>query len=186
MGVVVELEVTELPEADDGERSEPERAGTSRETIEAVATLNRPTFWFWPNVDAGSDGSSKAIRQFRETGRAEQIYFVKNMTPEDFLRLLKNSACIIGNSSVGIRECSYLGVPSVNIGTRQQGRERGPNVIDVPHDRQAIADAVEAQVAHGHHPPSDVYGEGKAGQRIAALLATEPLVIEKRLTYEAE
>ncbi len=157
-----------------------------RETIEAVATLNRPTFWFWPNVDAGSDGSSKAIRQFRETGRAEQIYFVKNMTPEDFLRLLKNSACIIGNSSVGIRECSFLGVPSVNIGTRQQGRERGPNVIDVDHDRSAIVAAVEAQLAHGHHEPSGVYGEGKAGERIAALLATEPLVIEKRLTYEGE
>ena len=154
------------------------------ETIEAIGSIDRPTFWFWPNVDAGSDGSSKEIRSFRESGRAGRIYFVKNMTPEDFLRLLVNSACIIGNSSVGIRECSYLGVPSVNIGTRQQGRERGPNVIDVAHDRHAIAAAVEAQVAHGHHPPSDVYGEGRAGERIADLLASLPLEIDKRLTYE--
>lgn len=156
------------------------------ETIEAITELNRPTFWFWPNVDAGSDGSSKAIRSYRESGRVNQVYFVKNMTPEDFLRLLVNSACIIGNSSVGIRECSYLGVPAVNIGTRQQGRERGPNVIDVAHDRRQIVAAVDKQISNGHHAPSMVYGEGQAGRRIADLLATVPLRIDKRLTYEAD
>ncbi len=155
------------------------------ETIEAIAALDRPTFWFWPNVDAGSDGSSKAIRQFRESGRAQHIYFLKNMTPEDFLRLLLNSGCIIGNSSVGIRECSYLGVPAVNIGTRQLGRERGPNVLDVPHDRHQIVAAIGEQLEHGHHPRSLVYGVGEAGKRIADHLATVPLTIEKRLTYEA-
>lgn len=154
------------------------------ETIEAIAHVDRPTFWFWPNVDAGSDGSSKALRAFREAGRAKEIYFVKNMTPEDFLRLLMGSACLIGNSSVAIRECSYLGVPAVNVGTRQRGRERGPNVIDVDHDRTAIAEAIETHVAQGHADPALVYGEGNAGQRIADILATVDLQVDKRLTYE--
>lgn len=153
------------------------------ETIEAVTKLARPTFWFWPNVDAGSDASSKAIRAFRESGKPHRTYFVKNMTPEDFLRLLANSACLVGNSSVGIRECSFLGVPVVNIGTRQRGRERGPNVIDVGHDRDAIATAVESQVDAGHLPPAEIYGDGMAGHRIAAHLANCDLAIDKRLTY---
>ena len=101
------------------------------ETLKAIYELNMPTFWFWPNVDAGSDGTSGGIRAFRENYQPENIHFFKNMEPHDFLRLLVNSKCLIGNSSVGIRECSYLGVPVVNIGTRQNGRQRGSNVIAV-------------------------------------------------------
>ncbi|MDO3384247.1 UDP-N-acetylglucosamine 2-epimerase, partial [Gilvimarinus sp. SDUM040013] len=82
-------------------------------TLEAIQELNIPTFWFWPNVDAGSDGTSSGIRTFRELKKPTNIRFFKNMEPNDFLRLLKNSQCLIGNSSVGIRECSYLGVPVV-------------------------------------------------------------------------
>jgi len=156
------------------------------ETIEAIAALDLPVFWFWPNVDAGSDDSSKAIRSFRESNRTGKIYFVKNMTPEDFLRLLTNSACLVGNSSVGIRECSFLGVPAVNIGTRQGGRERGHNVIDVDHDRNAIIGAVQTQIATGPSQPAEVYGDGNAGQRIADYLATCELEIDKRLTYQEQ
>ncbi len=94
------------------------------ETLYAINDLQIPTFWFWPNVDAGSDGTSKGIRVFREKFQPKHIHFFKNMEPEDFLRLLVNSKCLIGNSSVGIRECAYLGVPVVNIGTRQHGREK--------------------------------------------------------------
>jgi len=94
------------------------------QTLEAIRELNIPTFWFWPNVDAGSDGTSGAIRAFREKNADTNIHFFKNMEPQDFLRLLVNSKCLIGNSSVGIRECAYLGVPVVNIGTRQNRRSR--------------------------------------------------------------
>ena len=93
------------------------------ETLHAIHDLGMPTFWFWPNVDAGADGTSKGIRAFRENVSNLNIRFIKNMEPEDFLRLLVNSKCLIGNSSVGIRECSFLGVPVVNIGSRQEGRE---------------------------------------------------------------
>ena len=105
------------------------------------------------------------------------------MFPEDFLRLLCGSTAIVGNSSVAIRECSYLGVPAVNIGSRQQGRERGHNVIDVGHDRKEIADAIARHMTRGRPERDLLYGDGKAGSRIAECLANEDLTIEKRLTY---
>jgi UDP-N-acetylglucosamine 2-epimerase len=77
---------------------------------------------------------------------------------------------LVGNSSAGIREASYLGVPVVNIGTRQQGRERGPNVLDVGHDHEAIRAAVERQIDHGRYVSSRLYGRGDAGERIAEVL----------------
>jgi UDP-N-acetylglucosamine 2-epimerase len=94
-----------------------------------------------------------------------------------------HSTAIVGNSSVAIRECSFLGVPAVNVGTRQQGRERGANVIDVEHDRTAIAGAIREHVGRGRPNADHLYGDGDAGQRIADCLATAPLTIEKRLTY---
>ena len=105
------------------------------------------------------------------------------MPPEDFLRLLDDAARLVGNSSVAIRECSFLGVPAVDIGDRQAGRERGANVIDVRHDRDAIIAAVRAQIAHGRYPSEHIYGDGRSGERIAEVLATAPLTIEKRLWY---
>ena len=153
------------------------------ETLHAVKELGLPALWFWPNPDAGSDGTSKGIRQFREREHQSDIHFFRNMNPEDFLRLLVHSKGIIGNSSVAIRECSYLGVPAVNIGSRQQGRERGANVLDVEHDRHAIAGAARRHLS-GECPKRDtLYGTGEAGNRIAACLAERELLIEKRLTY---
>lgn len=154
-----------------------------QETLEAVRELEYPTFWFWPNVDAGSDQVSKGIRMFREKNDVPFIYFFKNLAPEDFLRLLNGADCIIGNSSTGIRECAYLGIPTVNIGNRQQDRDRAPNVIDVDYDREEILQAIRKQMAHGRYETSTLYGDGKAGQRIAETLATAPLTIKKRLHY---
>jgi len=153
------------------------------ETLYAVKDLGLPVLWFWPNVDAGSDGTSKGIRVFRERENPENLHLFRNMFPEDFLRLLANSTAIVGNSSVAIRECSFLGVPAVNVGSRQQGRERGANVIDVDHDRLAIAGAVREHIRRGRAPADHLYGDGRAGARIADCLATAPLTVEKRLTY---
>lgn len=153
------------------------------ETLHAVRQLDMPTLWFWPNVDAGSDGTSKGIRSYREQHKLPLVHFFKNMPPEDFLRLLKGSRCIVGNSSVAIRECAYLGVPAVNIGSRQQGRDRGRNVIDVGYERGEIAAAITQQAAHGSYPADAIYGDGNAGARIADVLAKAKLTIEKRLTY---
>jgi UDP-hydrolysing UDP-N-acetyl-D-glucosamine 2-epimerase len=152
-------------------------------TLEAVRRAGVKTLWFWPNVDAGSDGASKAIRTFREYNRDADIHFYKNMQPMDFLRLLKHSRGIVGNSSVAIRECSYMGVPAVNIGQRQNRRDRGRNVTDVPHDAEVIAAAITAMWSRSDRPRDMIYGDGHAGRRIAEVLAKAPLTIEKTLTY---
>ena len=153
------------------------------ETLHAVRETGLPTLWFWPNVDAGSDGTSGGIRAFRERERPANIHFFKNMSPTDFLRLLYNAKCLVGNSSVGIRECSFLGVPVVNIGSRQTGRDRGTNVVDVDYERASITAGIERHLSNGRFPRSCLYGDGHAGPRIAGLLADSPLQIEKRLAY---
>lgn len=154
-----------------------------KETLEAVASLELPTFWFWPNVDAGADGTSKGIRAWREANDDSNFRFLKNMSPQDFLRLMSNTICMIGNSSAGIRESAYLGVPVVDIGNRQEGRDRAANVVWAPHDRDAIRKAVLAQLEHGPYEPDHLYGDGLAGRRIADALMEMPLTIEKKLTY---
>jgi UDP-hydrolysing UDP-N-acetyl-D-glucosamine 2-epimerase len=153
------------------------------ETIQAIQQINMPTFWFWPNVDAGSENLAKGIRAYRELHRAENIHFFKNMHPEDFLRLLYNSKQIVGNSSVAIRECAFLGVPAVNIGTRQSGRDRGLNVIDVDYDSSQITNAIRRHLDMSRPASDSLYGDGTAGEKIAELLATLPLKYLKRLTY---
>ena len=153
------------------------------ETLNAINSLRIPTFWFWPNVDAGSDGTSKGIRVFREKNSIPHIHFFKNMEPVDFLKLLYNSKCLIGNSSVGIRECAYLGIPVVNIGSRQNGRERGQNVIDIEYSKQAIKEAINQHLINGKKQPDYVYGKGNSGKKIAGIIANEDLNYQKILNY---
>lgn len=153
------------------------------ETLMAIYELKMPTLWFWPNVDAGSDKISKGLRVFREKYQPSFVHFFKNMPPEKFYKVVVNSACMIGSSSVGIRETSFLGVPSVTIGTRQAGRERGPNVVDVGYDRKEILRAIRDQLKHGPYPSSTLYGDGRAGERMASILSDAKLKIEKRITY---
>lgn len=154
-----------------------------RETLEAVRELNLPTLWLWPNVDAGSDEVSAEIRKFREQRPSPYLHFFKNFSPEDYVKVLANCACIMGNSSSGIREGAFLGTPCVNIGTRQQDRERGANVMDVRHDRRQILDAVRRQLDHGRYAPDYRFGDGHAGARIAAHLATLQPRLQKRIAY---
>lgn len=151
-------------------------------TLKAVHELNQPTLWFWPNVDAGADGTSTGIRSFRENNQLPNVHFFKNMEGKDFLHLLKHSKCLIGNSSVGIRECAYLGVPVVNIGSRQNRRDRGGNVVDVTYDIQEIKNAIIERSASIKNS-SDVYGGGNAGKNIANLLVSLPLKFHKTITY---
>lgn len=152
-------------------------------TLEAINELNIPTFWFWPNVDAGSDGTSKGIRIFRENNKTSNIHFFRNMEPQDFLRLIKNSKCLIGNSSVGIRESAFLGIPVVNIGSRQNGRQRAHSVIDASYDKDQIQNAIKRHLEHGHYDSEFIYGDGYAGTKIANTLATCELKFHKTITY---
>ncbi len=153
------------------------------QTLEAMIQVDKPVLWFWPNVDAGSDGTSNGIRAFRERRPGNPFHFFKNMEPKDFLKLLFNADALIGNSSVGIRECAFLGIPVVNIGVRQNGRERGENVIDVGYDKQQIVEALTDITEKARPQGSNVYGGGDAGKQIAEVLSKVPLQFHKTITY---
>jgi len=152
------------------------------ETLHAVSSLDKSVLWYWPNPDAGSEDTAKGIRAFREHYKLENVHFIKNMEVHDFLRVLLASRGIVGNSSVAIRECSYLGVPAVNVGGRQVDREQGPNVVDVDYDRVAIRRAIDEHFT-GRVEQCNLYGQGDAGTRIADVLATAPLSYSKKLNY---
>lgn len=153
------------------------------ETLEAVDSLGIPTIWLWPNMDAGSDGLSKGIRIFRENRHPQHMHFFKSLPIELYGPLLRNAGCLVGNSSSGIREAAFLGTPTVNIGTRQQGRARGPNVVDVPYNREAIGQAIRRQMSNGRYEPCDVYGDGDAAQKIVSVLKTFGFLIQKSSAY---
>lgn len=154
-----------------------------QETLMALHELQMPTVMLWPNVDAGSEDVSRGMRKFRETYKPEYIRFYKNFPVETYLRLMRSAACLVGNSSASIREGAFVGTPAVNIGSRQDGRERAPNVIDVGHDRAAIVAAIRRQVAHGRYAEAHMYGDGRAGARIADVLARTTLSVQKRIQY---
>lgn len=135
-------------------------------TISAIQKLKFPMIWLWPNMDAGSDGTSKGIRTFREKVNPDNIHFFKSLSIEYFAPLLKNSCCIVGNSSTGLREASFLGVPCVNIGTRQINREQARNVINVDYDAEEIYQAIKKQIRKKTTQISKLYGDGKASQKI--------------------
>jgi len=156
----------------------------AQETLKAMDRIAEPVIWFWPNIDAGADHVSKAIRSYRENQKPEHMHFIKNMAPADFLRFLHASKGIVGNSSTGIREASFMGIPCVNIGSRQNGRQRGPNVMDTGYDENQIYEAVKAH-CKGKTEASTLYGSGDAGKRIADILAECPLNFSKTLSYAA-
>ncbi|KAK6032463.1 UDP-N-acetyl-D-glucosamine 2-epimerase, UDP-hydrolyzing [Ostertagia ostertagi] len=140
------------------------------EALKAVGDVQKVVMW--PNVDAGSDDVSKGIRHFREMNMQEPIYYYKNFSPEDYARVINNAVCCVGNSSSFIREGSFLGVPVVIVGDRQQGREHGSNAVFADYDASDIEAKVRSQIRHGRFPADHRYGRGDAGLRIAQELAT--------------
>lgn len=164
----------------------PAGAQQLEQTLRAVERLHMPTVMLWPNADAGSNDIAKAMRVFREQRNPVGVRFYRNFSPEDFLVLMSHAACMIGNSSSAIREGAFLGMPAVNVGSRQDCRERGPNVIDVGYHADEIVSAVKRHLAVGRYSPSHIYGDGSAGSRIGKILADVDLAavpIQKKLHY---
>lgn len=153
------------------------------QTIEAIHQLSVPTAWIWPNMDAGSDAVSKAVREYREELKPRHVQFFKSLPIELFGPLLNNAGCLVGNSSSGIREAAFLGVPVVNIGSRQDGRRRGKNVVTVPNNKQEIVDAIKRQLASGRFDPDHFYGDGMAAPKIVDVLRSGSLSIQKMNFY---
>lgn len=165
----------------------------SLEALRKLAGRGYQIVLTYPNNDAGGRRIIIEIERLQGTGN---ICIVKSLGRHRFHGLLNligrvgRGACV-GNSSAGIKETAIFGCPAVNVGTRQRGRLRGDNVLDVPYDAEALEVAVRRCVEdesfrlrcrEGRNP----YGQGNAGQRIADILATVGInqgLLQKKMTY---
>lgn len=147
--------------------------------LDIIYELEMPTIWFWPNYDAGSEEISHEIRIFKDEIADHKIKFMRYLPPHNFLAILKDAGCFIGNSSAGIKECSYLGIPVVNVGKRQNNRLSSENVVHVGYDKEEIKKAVNKQINKKRYPMSDIYYSPDTGRKIAEKLATIDLYIQK-------
>ncbi len=154
-----------------------------RETLYALDELKMHTIMLWPNVDAGSEDIAKEIRTFREYKKPEYLHLFKNLPIRVYVKLMNTCKCLLGNSSSAIREGAFIGVPAVNIGSRQNGREKGQNIIDVTPDRKEIVKAVKKQIENGKYVSDCMYGEGNTGKKIAEILSQANVSVQKKLVY---
>ena len=151
--------------------------------VDAVQELKLPTVWIWPNNDAGAQRVREPLARLKASSHIPPVAVLAGIPIEEYGAALGRAACLIGNSSSGIREAGFLGTPVVNIGSRQTGRERGVNVIDVPCEAAAIVATVRKQIGRGRYEPDLRYGDGTAGTKIAAFLARYWPPLDKTITY---
>lgn len=153
------------------------------ETLKALNELQMPTIMLWPNADAGGDDISKGIRTYREKNNPEWLHIFKNLPTHIYIHLMNTTACLVGNSSSGVREGSFIGTPVVNIGTRQNKRLRTNNVIQVNYSSNEIVAGVKKQLEHGKYTSNHLYGDGTAGEKIAEILTWAEPPIQKTIVY---
>ncbi len=159
-----------------------------KETMETIRELNYQTIVIYPNADAGGRKMIKVINQYKNYPKI-QIY--KSLPYEDYLDIMNIASVMVGNSSSGIIEAPSFHLPFVNIGIRQQGREKVENVIDVDYDKEEIKKAIEKAINDKKFIEKvksckNPYGDGKAGIKIADILSKIKIdhhLLEKRLTY---
>ena len=141
------------------------------EVLEAVQQIGIQTILIYPNPDAGSTKMLRSERIFSSKYKKNNVFLekIKNISFKNYLNLLRNCSCLIGNSSSGIREAHAFDVPVINVGTRQQGRERTKNIIDVPCNRDELTAAIEIY-KNKRIKSTNLYGDGDSGQKIAKIL----------------
>lgn len=152
-------------------------------TLNAVKMTGLPAFVLWPNSDAGSDGISRGIRSFREKNSNLKFFYIKNLSIQNYVTLMNKTKCLIGNSSSGIREGAFIGTPCINIGSRQNDRECGKNVIHTNNSKKNIFRSILKQKKRGHYKSEKIYGNGYAGRKIAKILNKVKVDIQKKITY---
>jgi UDP-hydrolysing UDP-N-acetyl-D-glucosamine 2-epimerase len=154
--------------------------------LRALDRVRVQTLLLWPNIDAGADRISKEIRLFRDQVGPTWLRTITNSPPDEYLRLLGSAQCAVGNSSSFVRDAGFFGTPVVLVGDRQLGRERDVHVVAVEPEFEAIAGALEDQIAHGRYEASTLYGDGGVARRIAASLAEIEPYVQKSLFYVNE
>jgi len=159
-----------------------------RETLEAIGEIGYPAIVIYPNSDAGGRKMIEVIKEFE---RHPLVKTFKSLPRQEYISLMKAAGVMVGNSSSGIIEAPSLGLPVVNIGIRQEGRERGKNVIDVGHNKQEIIKAIKKASADREFlnevkKCQSPYGDGNAGKKIAEILSSveiTPQLLQKKITY---
>ncbi|MEK7575937.1 MAG: UDP-N-acetylglucosamine 2-epimerase [Patescibacteria group bacterium] len=151
--------------------------------FDALNGFNHNVLMLWPNIDAGSETMVLEIKKF-EKEKNGRIGLFPHFPFDLFVNIMRHAKVVIGNSSAGIREACYFGKPVVNIGTRQEGRQRPGNVIDVDYDAEQIKSAINRHLEKGKYKPEFAYGKGNAGKNIADILATINISqIQKKITF---
>ena len=149
----------------------------------ALGNLKLPAIWFWPNADAGTSDMSRRLREIHDQkpDSGLKIRFMIDLSPDDFTALLRKSAVVVGNSSAGIKEAPFLGIPSVNIGNRQAGRLRGPSVFDVKenYDSNQITRAIVHQLKRDRYPSYKGYYKPDTSKNIISVLSKAKLYTQK-------
>ncbi|MBN2240380.1 MAG: UDP-N-acetylglucosamine 2-epimerase (hydrolyzing) [Dehalococcoidales bacterium] len=159
-----------------------------RITLEAVLETGYPSIIIYPNADAGGRHIIDILEQYVH---CENLKMFKSIPREDYLGILGIASVLVGNSSSGMIEAPSFALPVINIGIRQEGRERGQNVIDVPHDKDLIVEAIERALKDPDFltlvkKRINPYGDGKAGIRIAEILANvelTPGLLQRKMAY---
>jgi GDP/UDP-N,N'-diacetylbacillosamine 2-epimerase (hydrolysing) len=152
---------------------ESEQAGDStRLIIEAILARGMQVVALMPNSDAGSDSIRAALLQY--AGSAS-VRLRTHLPRDEFVAWMACCDVMIGNSSAGIIEAASFGTPVVNVGTRQNLRERNANTIDVPAEPAAVAQGLDTALRAGRYPLINIYGDGRAAGRIVDILASHPL-----------
>jgi len=165
-----------------------EAASQIRETMEAVKELCYQAIIIYPNADAGGRVMIKIIEQYK---KYPCIQIFKNIPRRDYLSLMKITSVMIGNSSSGIIEAPSFHLPVVNVGSRQAGRERAKNIIDVSCDKKQIQKAIKMAIYDQNFRKAlkkykNPYGDRKTGKRIADILSKikiDKKLLQKQLTY---
>ncbi len=153
------------------------------ETFEAIKKTQLPAIILWPNSDAGSNDISRGIRKWRENNKYDKFYYFKNLDISDYIQLMNSTVCLVGNSSSGIREGAFIGTPVVNIGSRQNNRLMGKNVLNVTINKDDIYSAIIKQIKRGKYKSQTIYGDGTAGKKIAKILEKANPSIQKTITF---
>jgi UDP-hydrolysing UDP-N-acetyl-D-glucosamine 2-epimerase len=153
-----------------------------KKLIDLVINSELNWFWFWPGFDYGSKSISKLLRTFRENHDLSNTRFIVNLEPEIFLTLAIKCQIIVGNSSFGIRESAYLGLPSLNLGTRQKNRQKSSNVlsIEIPDSGMNLAEIYKSNFVNKSFSSSDLYGSGNSGILAAQFLSNWSPKVKRR------
>lgn len=159
--------VTVHPETNSLDADAPLRA-----LLSALDQCKDPTLFTAPNSDPGGAAMRVAIETF--VASHSEARFVDTLGPKLYPNALRHADVMLGNSSSGLIEAGLFGLPVIDIGERQRGRERGANVIHVANDAQAIGEALGKLKPNSRFPAASPYGDGKAGPRIVSLLASLP------------